>query len=1147
MHSANDVPRRRPVGVAAVCVLFLLFLSRIGAAQTGWQPQGLPSLPAGETYHLASIKGRTSSEAWMAGSISNGDAVLLKTLNGTSWSVVYRAGSGPDPWTSMSGFTALSVVDANNAWAGGLWGMTAYTTDGGVTWRHDASLCATPSAPAGTLVHAYGIKAMTASNVWVAGWDGWDTAGQIWHRPYTGNCASWSYYPYRLEAQYGYANVYAIDAADGLNAWAVRNRSGSQSVIVHTTNGGDTWIDEATTPSATVLFDVIAVSATVAWAVGDGGLIMKTVDGGTTWTIQGAGVASDLRRISAVSANVAWAVGGNGVILKTIDGGATWRQQVSGVTDADPPVTFVGLAAVDANTAWAISDQNTVFKVSDGGTYLPLSSPRITSITPAGVPAAGSATVVSIYGMDLRPGARVYFAGVPAVSVRFSSGSLDVTAPVHAAGVVDVQVVNPDGASDTLANAFAFAGTAPVAVKMSPSWGYLNTAVTTIISGAGFTPDETATDPLPTVAVNGTPVTASWAGYNDVQATFPSSVVHAAGIANVTVTTAGGASNVVPFAVNYGQVTVTRPSTPPYDAAVTVPSLSGDVRVSYYGLNTGGWVQVGKAFERPYTVGGASLPPAGYALLTKYYYEVLTSASMRYAAATFCLPYADADASEAGFDESKLRVLSYDDASRSWYDITFTLNTETNTICGTGASIAYLALAQATVVPPPSVTSVTPAISPSTGGGTVKVTGLRFQPGATATFGGVAAASTTVINGMQLTTTVPGHALGVVDLVVTNPDTQPGTLTTGFEYVAAPTVTAVSPARGRQAGYNDVTITGTGFRTGLVVQFGGTAMSSSSVVDDTTITGSTPAHAPGVVDVVVTNADGQSGKLTNGFTYLPPPTVKGVVPGAGPTTGGTPVTITGTNFESPVTVTIGCAPATNAVVVNSTTITASTPACSASTVNVSVTNPDNSTGFRSSAFTFGTAPRVDAVLPTGGTTAGGTMVTISGVNFQTGATVTIGGSAATDVTVGDSTAITARTSPHAAGLVSVVVANPDAQAATLAYAFSYVAPPTFSDTPLQAYITAVKATHVSELRTRIDQLRARFGLSVFTWTDPTLTARSTTVRSVHLTDLRLALNGVYGAAGLTPPAYTSAVVTPRVTAITVADIAELRAAVLAIW
>ena len=65
--------------------------------------------------------------------------------------------------------------------------------------------------------------------------------------------------------------------------------------------------------------------------------------------------------------------------------------------------------------------------------------------------------------------------------------------------------------------------------------------------------------------------------------------------------------------------------------------------------------------------------------------------------------------------------------------------------------------------------------------------------------------------------------------------------------------------------------------------------------------------------------NGQSGSLTNGFTYVVPPTVSSVSPNSGSTAGGTAVTITGTNFAAGATVTFGGTAATNVVVVSSTT------------------------------------------------------------------------------------------------------------------------------------------------------------------------------------------------------------------------------------
>jgi len=109
-----------------------------------------------------------------------------------------------------------------------------------------------------------------------------------------------------------------------------------------------------------------------------------------------------------------------------------------------------------------------------------------------------------------------------------------------------------------------------------------------------------------------------------------------------------------------------------------------------------------------------------------------------------------------------------------------------------------------------------------------------------------------------------------VNLVVTNTDSQSATLTNGYTYNTsnpAPTVTGVSPTSGSTAGGTAVTITGSGFLSGATVSFGGTAATGVNVVSSTSITATTPAHAAGAVNVVVTNTDTKSATLTNGFTY----------------------------------------------------------------------------------------------------------------------------------------------------------------------------------------------------------------------------------------------------------------------------------------
>jgi hypothetical protein len=69
-------------------------------------------------------------------------------------------------------------------------------------------------------------------------------------------------------------------------------------------------------------------------------------------------------------------------------------------------------------------------------------------------------------------------------------------------------------------------------------------------------------------------------------------------------------------------------------------------------------------------------------------------------------------------------------------------------------------------------------------------------------------------------------------------------------------------------------------------------------------------------------------------------------------------------------------------------------------------------------------PEVDSVSPSGGSTAGGTQVTISGSGLIGSTGVTFGGTAATGFLVNGDSTVTCVAPAHAAGAVNVVVANP---------------------------------------------------------------------------------------------------------------------------
>jgi glucose/arabinose dehydrogenase len=86
----------------------------------------------------------------------------------------------------------------------------------------------------------------------------------------------------------------------------------------------------------------------------------------------------------------------------------------------------------------------------------------------------------------------------------------------------------------------------------------------------------------------------------------------------------------------------------------------------------------------------------------------------------------------------------------------------------------------------PTISSVEPVSGSTRGGESVVVTGANFVSGVTVLFGGVLATSVAILdsNGTRLSVTVPAHAAGIADVVVSNPDGRTATLPGGYAYVA---------------------------------------------------------------------------------------------------------------------------------------------------------------------------------------------------------------------------------------------------------------------------------------------------------------------------------------------------------------------------
>ena len=303
--------------------------------------------------------------------------------------VILRTSDGGETWTVQSGYDEtkpsywdVCFVSASCGWVVGYTGtldspgqaVVLHTSDGGQNWTTQLSLSG---------VGLEGVDFVDSQTGWVVGHD-----GTIYHTADGGQ--SWS------KQTSGVANdLFAVDFVDSQNGWVV----GRGGVVLRTADGGGTWSREPSEPHGWALFDVSAVSPDLAfavggmvlklepsstetalagtskvlndldfvgsdlgWAVGYGGVIVRTSDGGGTWTLLDSGTSADLFGVDFVDSQNGWAVGSGGTILHTTDGGASWSPQSSGTTATLRAVQFL-----DALEGWAVGDGGVVLHTTDGG------------------------------------------------------------------------------------------------------------------------------------------------------------------------------------------------------------------------------------------------------------------------------------------------------------------------------------------------------------------------------------------------------------------------------------------------------------------------------------------------------------------------------------------------------------------------------------------------------------------------------------------------------------------------------------------------------------------------------------------------------------------------------------------------------------
>lgn len=337
-----------------------------------------------------------------------------------------------------------------------------------------------------------------------------------------------------------------------------------------------------------------------------------------------------------------------------------------------------------------------------------------------------------------------------------------------------------------------------------------------------------------------------------------------------------------------------------------------------------------------------------------------------------------------------------------------------------------------------TVDAVSPQRVPTIGGIEVDVFGQGFDAQTRVSFGGLTGLSHTYVSPSRLRVVTPPAPAGVVAVRATNRNAT-FSLANALTYYDPVQIARVRPATGDVAGNDTVSIEGSGFETGMIVEFDGRpAVVTTVSADGRSAEVVTPANDAGFANVRVETAQGAD-ILANGFVYAAPGSfsILSVTPGEAPQVGGTQVTILGTGLDDAnLSIEFDGIPAT-IVEQGPGHVVVEIPAHAPGTVDVTASG---SAGTRTldDGFRYVANLWIDSITPREGEAAGGYNVVIAGEGF-TGASKVYFGLVQAQFTVNSPTQITAIAPAHSPGIVDIRVERGSVRA-TFKNGFTFTEP-----------------------------------------------------------------------------------------------------------
>nr|WKN37479.1 YCF48-related protein [Tunicatimonas sp. TK19036] len=246
--------------------------------------------------------------------------------------------------------TLHDVSFANNSegWAVGKEGALLSTTSGGVSWLLP------PSALTNETL--YSVSLVDQQNGWVAGQRAEEEEGGQVFRSQQGGA-------YPEEQTQTAQPLYTIQMLTNQEGWA----AGGQGLLLRTTDGGSTWTS-ATVANEETILDVHFLDTGQGWLTTARGSIYRT-DDGNRWQPEATADTLSIRAIQAISDTVVWACGDRNRILHRImteDGTPAW--ELFRIDSEANSMIWHDIFFVDALQGWVVGEEGSIYHTTDGGT-----------------------------------------------------------------------------------------------------------------------------------------------------------------------------------------------------------------------------------------------------------------------------------------------------------------------------------------------------------------------------------------------------------------------------------------------------------------------------------------------------------------------------------------------------------------------------------------------------------------------------------------------------------------------------------------------------------------------------------------------------------------------------------------------------------